>query len=102
MPKVVVTQPHQLSQEEAVQRVQQLATRATAAYQGQVKDLQQQLEGNRGTFSFSIMGMKISGQVDVEPDQVRVEVDLPLAAMMVKGRIESELKKHLAELLQGS
>ena len=101
MPKLVVTQSHQLDQAEAVRRVQQLAQRATAAYQGQVKDLQQHMEGNQGTFSFSIMGMKISGQVQVEPDQVRVEVDLPLAAMMVKGRIENELKKHLQELLAG-
>ncbi len=101
MPKVVVTQSHQLSQEEAAVRVKDLASRATAAYQGQIKDLEQQMEGNQGTFSFSVMGFKITGQVDVGPQEVKVEVDLPLAAMMVKGRIEAELKKHLAEALQG-
>ena len=44
-------------------------------------------------------GMKFKGLLTVEDDAVQIDGDLPFAAMMFKGRIESEVRDSLEKLL---
>jgi len=49
--------------------------------------------------SFQAMGFSISGRLDVQPDQVSIEMNLPRAAYPFKARIENEILAHARQLL---
>ena len=99
MPKFVTSVPHGLSQEEATERVKRFLERIREKYGEQVSDLQEEWGENRGSFSFKTYGFNVKGNLLVEQEQVKVEGDLPFAAMMFKGRIESTIKENLERLL---
>jgi hypothetical protein len=99
MPSLQLTFPHQLGQEEAVARLKNLLSRVQEKYQAQVADLQQTWNGNTLTFGFSTYGFKVGGDVIVEPSEVRLEGQIPIAAMMFKGKIESAIRDQLAKEL---
>ena len=43
--------------------------------------------------------MAVSGTVAVEPDQVKMDAELPFAAMFFKGVIEQRLRHEVGSLL---
>ena len=99
MPKLTVAVPHSLSQEEVTSRLKGFLERVRGRYEDQVSDLQEQWGENSGTFSFKTYGFNVKGNVDVEPSQVKVEGDLPFAAMMFKGKVEQAIRENLTRLL---
>ena len=50
-------------------------------------------------FGFTTFGFPIKGAIAVEPAEVKLDGDLPFAAMMFKGKIEQEFKDALTRLL---
>lgn len=100
MPKLAFSLPNPIGQEEAVKRLETFMPKIQAQYKDMIKDLEQSWEASTLKFSFKTMGMKIAGQLAVAPDTVQVNIDLPLAAMMIKGRIEAEIRGGLERLLR--
>jgi hypothetical protein len=45
------------------------------------------------------MGFNVTGKLDVQAAQVMIELNLPMAAYPLKGRIENEILTHARELL---
>jgi hypothetical protein len=45
------------------------------------------------------MGMEISGQVEVKPASIEIDITFPLAALPFKGTIEEEIKEKAVELI---
>lgn len=99
MPSLQLTFPHQLGQEEAVARLKNLLTRVQEKYQAQVSDLHQAWNGNTLAFSFSTYGFKVAGDVIVDPSEVRLDGQIPMAAMIFKGKIENAIRDQLAKEL---
>lgn len=99
MPSVRVSVPHKLGQAEAMSRMQGFLAGLRERYKDTLKDFEERIDGNRGDFSFKTMGMKVKGDVAVEENDVTVNCDLPMAAMMIKGRIESEIREQLQRRL---
>jgi hypothetical protein len=99
MPRFSVHVPHQLSQQEAVSRVQGLLQRVKEKYQSQVSDLEESWADNVLSFKFKTYGFKIGGNLTAEADAVKIDGDLPIAAMMFKGRIEQTIRDELAKRL---
>src|SRR5262249_27415017 len=99
MPSLKLSFPHQLGQEEAVARLKNLLTRVKEKYQDQVSDLKEAWNGNTLTFSFSTYGFKVLGDVIVQPAEVQLDGQIPIAAMMFKGKIENALRDQLAKEL---
>jgi hypothetical protein len=99
MPSLKLSFPHQLGQEEAVARLKNLLTRVQEKYQAQVSDLHQTWNGNTLNFSFSTYGFKVAGDVIVQPAEVQLDGQIPMAAMMFKGKIENAIKDQLAKEL---
>ena len=91
--------PHSLEQEEAARRLKEKFASVREAYGDQVTDLQDCWDGNTLSFAFRIMGMKISGTVEVAPAVIRMAAKIPLAAMMFRGQVESRVQEELAALL---
>jgi hypothetical protein len=99
MPSLKLDFPHNLGQQEAVDRLKTLLTKVKNKYQDQVSDLQESWTDNTLTFGFSTYGFKIGGNVVVEPNEVKLDGQIPFAAMMFKGKIESALRDQLAKEL---
>ena len=101
MPKISFAVPHNLSAADARERVESFLPRIKETYKDMVKDMQENWEGDNLVFSFKTLGFVFKGNIATEEKQVKVDMDVPLAAMMVKGRIETEFKAGLDRLLNG-
>lgn len=91
--------PHQLTQDEARQRLVNGLADARAKYGNHLAGFTETWSGNHMEFGGKVMGQNISGRIDVMPQSVRVEVDLPmLLAMFAKKfipQVEAEGRKML-------
>ena len=99
MPKIKLSVPHQLGQDEAKSRVSKLIADSRGQFGDKVTDLEEAWTGNIEAFSFRAMGFAVDGQLDVQPAEVLIDINIPWAALPFKGRVESEILKHARELL---
>lgn len=100
MPKFNIEIPHLLSAADAKERLQRFVEALQSKFQDNVSDLDQSWNGDTLDFGFKTFGIKVTGKIDVEENRIAVEGDLPLTAMMFKGKIESEIRKQLERLLK--
>jgi Putative polyhydroxyalkanoic acid system protein (PHA_gran_rgn) len=99
MPKFSVTIPHSLTKEEAVQRLGKFADKVQEHYKDTIKDFEQSWDGDVSKFSFKTFGLIISGKMLIDAPEVKLEGEMPFAAMMFKGKIEQSIRGELAKLL---
>jgi putative polyhydroxyalkanoate system protein len=95
MPHLALQVPHTLGREEAGRRLKEQAAKA----RDQVTDLEEHWNDHMLTFRFKAMGFGVNGTMAVEDAAVKIDVNLPLAAMMVKGMIEQRLRQEVAGVL---
>ena len=100
MPKFNFEIPHQLSAADAKEKLQRFTETLEAKLGDSVKDLEQSWEGDTLSFGFKTYGIKIAGKLRVEANRVAFDGDLPITAMMFKGKIESEIRQQLERLLR--
>jgi hypothetical protein len=101
MPKISFNIPHELPAAEARERVESFLPRVKDMYKDMIKDMEEHWEGDKLAYSFKTLGFTFKGLIAMEEKKVNVDMDVPLAAMMVKGKIESEFKAGLERLLRG-
>jgi len=94
-----MTVPHALGTDEAMRRIQNLLTDLKRDHGDQISDLKENWTDDGGTFSFKAMGFSLKGSMNVQPDSVTVEGDLPFAAVPFRDKIESMFRERATELL---
>ncbi len=99
MPRLKFAVPHSLTADEAVLRLKSKIAAALSEHGGRLSDFQEQWTDHSMNFAFRAMGMSVSGTVAVEPAEVKVDAELPLAAMLFKGAIEQRLRQEIDALL---
>jgi hypothetical protein len=99
MPKINLTVPHHLSQDEAKKRIASLIADSRTHFAGQLSNVAESWNGYADAFSFDALGFSVRGSLDVQPTQVLIELNLPFAAYPLKGRIETEILTRARELL---
>lgn len=99
MPKLNLSVPHGLGQEEARNRIAGFLAESRAHLAGQVSHPVESWNGYANEFSFEAMGFSVSGKLDVQPARVLVELNLPWAAWPFKGRVENEILARARLLL---
>ena len=99
MPKIQLSVPHQLGQDEAKSRISKLIAETRDKFGHKVTDLEEAWTGNADAFRFRALGFAIEGRLDVQPAEVLIDINFPWAALPFKGRVESEILKHARELL---
>ena len=91
--------PHQLTQEEARQRLVTGLADARRKYPQHLSAFNETWTGNHLEFSGKVMAQNVSGRIDVLPQSVRVEVDLPMLLRMLAKKfipqVEAEGRKML-------
>lgn len=98
MPKVSVTVPHPYDPDEVVRRAGPYIERIVEDFEGE--DLSVQWHGPQADFSFKILMFKITGDVEVLPQAIRVGIDLPLAAMLFKEKVQKSIEQNLLKALE--
>ena len=101
MPKITVTVPHQLGQQAAAERLKSFVARLKEKHQDQVSNLREEWSDNSLKFGFKSFGFQFQGTGSVAESEAKLDVDIPFAAMMFKGKIETEMRDTLTRVLQG-
>ena len=100
MPILNVTVPHQLTQAEATERLKKKRTEIKEQHTYTVSDLKEIWTSSDSLdFAFKILGFSLTGSVESLESSVRIAVELPIAAMMMKGTIESQVRRELEQVL---
>jgi hypothetical protein len=99
MPRIRVEVPYKIPQDEALGRIKARIAQAKSQYSDKVSNLTEDWDGYAGKISGSGRGISLSGNIDVNPSVVAVEIALPAAAIFVKGKIEKGIRGELAALL---
>jgi putative polyhydroxyalkanoate system protein len=99
MPKFGVRVPHNLTKDEARSRLERFIDVLKAKSGNQVSDLQQTWDGDTLKFHFKTFGIAIDGGITVAEQELDLAGDLPFAAMMFKGKIESEIREQLERIV---
>jgi hypothetical protein len=103
---VTVTIPHSLGQDEARRRIeegfgrmrQQMAS--GMGPMGAMLTFQDRWEGDRLHFEGGGLGQKLTGRLDVRPDSVQIQVDLPEILAAIAEKIAGKLKTEGQKLLE--
>jgi hypothetical protein len=99
MPKIHLSVPHALGQEEAKKRVVNLMAESRARFGVHISDASEAWNGCVDSFSFRALGFSVAGKLEVQAAGILIDIDLPFAALPFKGRIESEILSHARQLL---
>jgi hypothetical protein len=99
MPELTVSIPHQLSQDEALRRIQTAIAQVKTQYSDKVAGLHEEWNGYRGNFEMSAQNLQVSGTVTVNPSDVTVHTTLPFFMSLFKATIESRVKDEVSRIL---
>ena len=100
MPTLNITVPHQLPQAEATERLKQKRTEIKDQHTYTVSDLKETWTSPDSLdFSFKILGFSLTGTVESQESSVHISVVLPIAATIMKGTIESQVRRELEQVL---
>ncbi len=92
---------HNLTQEEAYRRINNLLTDLQKQYADKIRNPQTSWspEHTRMSYSMEIMGFGTKGEVTLQDGQISLEGKLPFMAKMFSGKIEEMVRKQLDNLL---
>jgi len=100
MPTLDITVPHRLTQAEATERLNKKRTEIKEQSTYTVSDLKETwTTPNTLDFAFKILGFSLTGTVESQESAVRILVALPIAAAIMKGTIESQVRRELEQVL---
>ena len=100
MSKLNLNIPHQLSKEEALDRIRHMLENLKKEQKNTISNVKEQWEGDTGNFSFTAKGFKLAGNIQVNDSNVEINSDLPFAVSFFKGKISSLITEKAQELLR--
>jgi hypothetical protein len=97
---IVISLPHNLTQDEARRRIQSGIADARKQFVGKMTQVNDHWTDNHLEFKFAALGQPITGRLDVLPGSVSVSIDLPWLLAMLADRIKPEVEKRGRKLLE--
>jgi putative polyhydroxyalkanoate system protein len=92
--------PHRLGREEARRRLQNGIASFRTQNAQQFAQVEDHWTGDHLDLRLVAMGQTVTGRVDVEPEQVRVEIDLPWLFAMLAEKIRGQIEQGATKLLE--
>jgi len=99
MPKIEVCTEHQLTADDATERLRLFGEQLKKKHGNEVTILKEDWNDHTLDFSLGAKGLKIDGRLVVTDRQAMVSCNLPFAAMLFRGRIEKDIQNTLADAL---
>ena len=101
MPVLKLKSRHSLSPDEATARVKNRIAEEVEKQARYVTDLKETvIHPNESEYSCKVYGFNLSGHFLSSENEIAIEVNLPFAAVMMKGMIESQLQNALDQALK--
>ena len=91
--------PHQLPQDEALRRIQNMLTQMKNDHSDKISDLHESWTGYEGRFSFTAQGFSVTGKLVVHPAEVELDAKIPFALSLFKGAISGMISERASVLL---
>ncbi len=100
MPSIALSIPNPLGQQAASDKLKAFLGRLKERHQDKVSNLEEKwTDDHHLDFGFTTYGFSIKGDLAVEQDAVKMNANLPFAAMMFKGKIEQAIRDEMGKLL---
>ena len=100
MPNLNIAVPHTLTQAEATERLKKKHAEIKDQHTYTVTDLKEMwITPHSLDFAFKILGFSLTGSVESLASSVKIAVVLPAAALLMKGTIESQMRRELEQVL---
>ena len=99
MPSFNVEVPHGLGQAAAKKRLESFLDAISEKYKDQISDLEGSWTDHILDFAFTTFGIKVKGEIAAFEDKVALNGELPMAAMIFKGKITSGIQEALQKAL---
>jgi hypothetical protein len=96
---IVVSIPHELGEAEARRRIAEGLGPLQQSFAGKMTS-DVQWTGNHADIKVGALGQKVTAQLEVEPRQVRVEVQLPFLLAALANKIQPYLQKSASDMLR--
>ena len=100
MPEFNARVDHQLSVEDATEKLKTCLDHVKQEYGEQVSRLDGTWESNVLTFALTTFGLDLEGVLTVGEDAAVVDGTLPFMALAFRGRIEESIKQNLRKALE--
>lgn len=100
MPQFTTEVSHQLGQSQALERLRVFLPQMAESYADHLRDMQGEWIDNSLHYSFVAIGFAVRGRLIVEEAVARVHCEVPLPAMLIRGRLEQEIRSRLTQLLR--
>jgi len=101
---VSVNIPHALGKDEARRRIEQgfanIQQQLGGSFMGVAASCSSRWEAERLHFEGGVMGQRITGRLEVLPDSVQMQIDVPELLATIADRIKSVLTTGTQRLLQ--
>lgn len=100
MPAFEFSVPHTLAPAEVVTRIKGFL--ATLREQNSSRFLikKEEWQENKLNCSFSSYGFAMDAVINVLPAELKIQLSIPIAAMLFKGQIEDQLRSELTKMLK--
>lgn len=99
MPGFSTEVPHELGQEAAVEKLKGFLDQVQQRYPKEISEIEGDWNANVLSYAFTTFGIKVDGTLTVEEALVRMDGNLPFAAMMFKGKISQSIKVALEKAI---
>lgn len=101
MKNLTVSIPHRLTRAEVKQRLQDEIAKLRREHGAMLHEVKENWTGDRLDFSASAMGQSLAGNLTVEDQAVRIEIELPWLVAMMAGKIKQQIEQRGTHLLSG-
>lgn len=101
MPTITIEHRTRLTAAEIKEKAEQLIdqTLANEEHKKYVSGVSKKWQGNTLVFSFTALErFGVSGTAEVKDLLITIKINLPFAAMLIRGKIESKIKEKAREL----
>lgn len=91
--------PHNLSKEEALERIKGLLASLKKEQSDNISNVEEKWDDDNGNFSFTAKGFDLAGKIKVNQSNIEIDSKLPFAVSLFKGKISSMITEKANELL---
>lgn len=95
----VVSVPHQLSQEEALERIKSLVADLKSQYGDQVSNVTENWQDNRCDFSLKMKMFKLAGTIEVDDSSAEIRGTMPPGTGRFEGKAKALIEQRAKKLL---
>lgn len=95
----VVSVPHQLSKEEALNRIKSLVQQLKAQYGNQVSNVSEKWDDDRCDFSLKMKMFKLSGSILVDDSSAEIRCTMPAGTGRFEGKAKALIEEQAKKLL---